>query len=116
MIDAATLERLRKQLEHMESELREAVENKTESTAPVQLDTAIGRLSRMDAIQSQQMALGLKARQQQALTRVRNALQSMGTGAYGQCRRCKGAIAIERLEAQPDAVLCVKCAEQAPGR
>jgi DnaK suppressor protein len=67
----------------------------------------------MDAIQSQQMALGLKARQQQALLRVQNALKAIANSTYGECRRCKGPIAIERLEAQPDAVLCVKCAELA---
>lgn len=114
-MDSATLERLKKQLEAMEAELREAVEGKADSTAPVQLDTAIGRLSRMDAIQSQQMALGLKARQQQHLARVQNALKAIGNGTYGRCRRCKGPIALERLEAQPDAVLCVECAAKAGG-
>lgn len=111
-MDATTLERFKKQLEEMEAELSAAVEGKADSTAPVQVDSSIGRLSRMDAIQSQQMALGLKARQQQSLVRVRNALEAIRKGAFGQCRRCKGLIAIERLEAQPDAVVCVKCAEQ----
>ena len=112
-MDATTLERFKKQLEAMEAELTAAVEGKADSTAPVTLDTSIGRLSRMDAIQSQQIALGLKARQQQLLVRVRNALKAVANGTFGQCRRCKDPIAIERLEAQPDAVVCVKCAEQA---
>lgn len=115
-MDAITLERFKKQLEEMEAGLTAAVEGKSDATAPVTLDTSIGRLSRMDAIQSQQMALGLKARQQQALVRVRNALKAVADGTYGQCRRCKGPIALERLEAQPDAVVCVKCAEQAARR
>ncbi len=105
--------KFKQQLEAMLAGLSEALEDKTGSAAPVQLDTSIGRLSRMDAIQSQQMALGLKARQQQALMRVRNALQAIRNGNYGQCRRCKGPIAIERLEAQPDAVVGLRCAEQA---
>jgi DnaK suppressor protein len=109
-MDRLTLERFRQRLETMEAELREGVEGNTEAAAPVQLDTSIGRLSRMDAIQSQQMALGLKARQQQALLRVRSALQALRDGSYGRCRRCKAAIAIERLDAQPDALLCVHCA------
>ena len=113
IMDAATIETFKKQLEAMAAELSAAVEGKTDATAPVMLDTSIGRLSRMDAIQSQQMALGLKARQQQALVRVRNALKAVAHGTYGQCRRCKNPIARERLEAQPDAVVCVKCAEQA---
>jgi peptide chain release factor 3 len=32
---------------------------------------------------------------------------------HHQCRRCRSSIAVERLEAQPDAVLCVQCAEKA---
>jgi DnaK suppressor protein len=115
-MDATTLERFKKQLEAMEAELTAAVEGKADSTAPVTLDTSIGRLSRMDAIQSQQMALGLKARQQQSLVRVRNALKAVADGTYGLCRRCKEPIALERLEARPDAGFCVKCAEQASRR
>jgi DnaK suppressor protein len=112
-MDAATTESFKKQLEEMQAELSAALEGKADSTAPVTLDTSIGRLARMGAIQSQQMALALKARQQQALLRVENALQAMRQGTYGQCRRCKELIAIERLEAQPDAVVCVSCAERA---
>ncbi|MBI4326724.1 MAG: TraR/DksA family transcriptional regulator [Chloroflexi bacterium] len=111
-MDATTLQRFKKQLKEMEGELSAAVEGKADSTAPVQVDASIGRLSRMDAIQSQQMALGLKARQQQALMRLRNALQAIAYGTYGRCRGCQGPIGLERLEAQPDAVKCVKCAAQ----
>lgn len=111
-MDATTIERLKRQLEQMQADLREAVRDEAGAAAPVQLDTSIGRLSRMDAIQSQQMARALKARQQQALLRVENALQAIRNGTYGQCRRCKGLIALERLEAQPDAVICMKCAER----
>jgi DnaK suppressor protein len=109
-MDPNHLARFQHQLEQKHAELREALEDKSGSTAPVQLDTSIGRLSRMDAIQSQQMALGLKARQQQALSRVEVALRAIANGTYGRCRRCKATIAIERLEAQPDAVVCVRCA------
>jgi DnaK suppressor protein len=116
MMDRSTLERFEKQLEAMEADLLASVESKADAAAPVQLDTAIGRLSRMDAIQSQQMALSLKARQQQALARVRNALQAIRNGTYGQCRRCRGQITLERLEAQPEAVVCVSCASQAGNR
>jgi DnaK suppressor protein len=115
-MDQEKVELFKCRLEEMLAELRSAVETKSDATAPVQLDTSIGRLSRMDAIQSQQIALGLKARQQQALLRAQNALEAIRNGAYGQCRRCKKPIALERLEAQPDAVLCVSCAEAAAKR
>ena len=110
-MDQSQLEIFRKRLAEMETELQEGLSEKGDATAPVQLDGSIGRLSRMDAIQSQQMALGLKVRQQQALIRVRNALEAIRAGIYGQCRRCRGSISVDRLEVQPDAILCVKCAE-----
>jgi DnaK suppressor protein len=82
-------------------------------TAPVEPDRAIGRLSRLDSIQGQQMALALKQRQKQQLSRVQKAIEALAKGTYGRCRRCGGAISEERLEAQPDAVLCVACAARA---
>ncbi|MBX3734159.1 MAG: TraR/DksA C4-type zinc finger protein [Verrucomicrobiae bacterium] len=109
-MDWEVLDQFRRQLEDREAQLCASLEARSDSTATVTLDTSIGRLSRMDAIQSQQMALGLKSRQQQALQRVRNALQAIRNGTYGQCRRCRGPIAVERLEVQPDAVVCVPCA------
>jgi DnaK suppressor protein len=112
-MDATTIDRLKRQLEARQADQREAVRDQAGATAPVQLDTSIGRLARMDAIQSQQMARALKARQQQALLRVENALQAIRNGTYGQCRRCKGPIAPEHPEAQPDAVVCMTCAERA---
>lgn len=112
-MDAVTLEQFKKQLEALEAELNAAVEGKADSTAPVQVDSSIGRRSRVVAIQSQQMAIGLKARQQQSLVRVRNALKAVANGTFGHYRRCKEPITLEHLEAQPDAVVCVKCAEQA---
>ena len=76
----------------------------------VQLDTSIGRLSRMDAMQNQQMALELRRRQEQQLQRIANALKRMDKGTYGLCGKCKQPIAEDRLEVSPDVVMCVRCA------
>ena len=85
--------------------------NASQSTSNVvELDTAIGRLSRMDAMQDQQMALELRRRQEQQLQRITNALQRISNGTYGQCGRCRKPIAEERLELAPDVFLCVRCA------
>ncbi|MDG2214267.1 MAG: TraR/DksA C4-type zinc finger protein, partial [Verrucomicrobiota bacterium] len=70
----------------------------------------IGRLSRMDAMQNQQMALELRRRQEQQLQRIANALKRMDKGTYGLCGKCKQLIAEDRLEVSPDVVMCVRCA------
>ena len=73
----------------------------------VELDAAIGRLPRMDALQDQQMALELRRRQELQLKRITNALKRVKNGTYGQYFRCRKPIAEERLELAPDEFLCL---------
>ena len=94
----------------LEKEIQTTLEACKEASGVVELDTAIGRLSRMDAMQNQQMALELRRRQEQQLQRIANALKRMDQNRYGLCGRCKQPIAEERLEVSPDVVMCVKCA------
>lgn len=44
---------------------------------------------------------------------VTAALQRLAEGSYGQCVRCGGPIAPERLAARPAAGLCIGCASRA---
>ena len=113
MADALSPEQeteLQQALERLDRELEESLSVSGESAKTVDLDEPIGRLSRMDAMQQQQMALELKRRKEQYRLRLENALKRMDQGTYGRCRRCRGLITAERLEIQPDAVLCVRCA------
>ena len=41
---------------------------------------------------------------------VRRALQRIEDGTYGECANCGNAIADGRLEARPEAALCIECA------
>lgn len=109
-MDKAAQERFRAILENEAAELRRNLDQSGAAAAPVQLDTSIGRLSRMDAMQSQQMALELRRRQEAQLVRLGKALERVAKGTYGTCIKCHHPIAEERLEAQPDAPLCVTCA------
>ena len=109
-MDAERILYFRKQLETLSKEVNGALNASKDSANVVELDTAIGRLSRMDAMQNQQMALELRRRQENQLLRIKNALQRMDQGRYGLCGKCKQPIAEERLEISPDTVVCVRCA------
>lgn len=77
---------------------------------PVALDQqSIGRVSRVDAIQQQQVAIA--GRQQLTLTlrQVMAALARVESGDYGYCTRCDAPIGFQRLNAQPQAPLCLRC-------
>ena len=41
---------------------------------------------------------------------VRRALERIEDGSYGECIRCGNDIAAGRLEARPEAALCIECA------
>lgn len=44
---------------------------------------------------------------------VQRALARIEDGTYGKCVRCGGEIGAARLEARPEAALCIDCARQA---
>lgn len=43
---------------------------------------------------------------------VKRALTRIENGTYGQCVRCGEEIAAKRLEARPEAALCIECARK----
>lgn len=77
----------------------------------MELDQArVGRLSRMDAMQIQQMELALSRRQQGELAGLKNALKRLDDGEFGKCLECGEEIDPRRLEIDPVATLCISCA------
>jgi DnaK suppressor protein len=79
-------------------------------TRPVALDQqSVGRVSRIDAIQQQQMAIASQQQASRQLRAIEQALQHIDRGEFGECRECGEAIAFARLQAQPFARLCIDC-------
>jgi DnaK suppressor protein len=54
--------------------------------------------------------IGVGSSLEQGLARTERALTKLDEGTYGICDACGGAIAPARLEAIPDAALCLPCA------
>jgi DnaK suppressor protein len=100
----------REQLEALKSKIEADLADADGMAGVVKLDGVMGRISRMDAMQSQQMALALQRRQKEQLLRVKSALERMDNNQYGNCLRCQNPISLSRLETIPEVVLCVNCA------
>ncbi len=96
-------------------ELEELLESSTESSKPVALDEPIGRLSRMDAMQQQQMAIASRQSQTQRLQLLRNALQAIERENYGDCRICEEPIGYQRLKVRPESPFCLSCQSRSEG-
>jgi DnaK suppressor protein len=109
-LDQARIEQLRAQLIVQQGELTELLHNAAATTKPVTLDQqSVGRVSRIDAIQQQQMAIANQQQANDALKRIELALDRIDNGSYGDCLECGEAIAHARLQAQPFAGLCIDC-------
>ncbi len=82
-----------------------------QSAEAVELDQSrVGRVSRIDSMQMQAMALEANRRNAIELQKIETALQRMENGDYGYCLECNELISEERLEIDPSALLCIDCA------
>lgn len=113
-LDATLIAQLGQRLADRRRDLERLIAQGRRDDAPVAPDKAIGRLTRQDALQQQQMSAALLRRYEQELAWVERALTAVADGTYGCCRRCEEPIAPARLLAMPDSVLCVACADR-PG-
>ena len=96
---------LRDELEH----LSEVTKN---SRKPVELDqTSVGRLSRMDAMQTQAMQLETGRRRELELLRIDSALKRIEVGDFGYCATCDEEIEEKRLSHDPTFSTCISCAQ-----
>jgi DnaK suppressor protein len=101
----------RKRLLARQVELRSLAESSAEARKPVELDqTSVGRLSRMDAIQGQAMALETEQRRKNELLKIEAAMTRMDDDDYGYCVSCGEEIAPKRLDLDPAIATCIDCA------
>ena len=83
-----------------------------ENTRPVELDEPIGRLTRMDAIQQQNMSGAQRHAFDIRLRQARQSLGLMDRDQYGLCRRCTDVIGYARLSARPESPYCLDCQDE----
>lgn len=92
--------------------LKKSIETFDVLSKPVSPDSAIGRLTRMEAINSRSINEASLAKSKRSLKALENALGSMDTPDFGRCQHCEEPIPHKRLMIMPEATLCVACAEQ----
>lgn len=106
----AEAEQLQNRLLQLKADLSEQLQIGSAASEVVTLDQSkVGRVSRMDAMQQQHMALSTRNKAQMRLRKVTAALDAIDTGNYGYCRRCEENIGFPRLQAQPETALCITC-------
>ena len=99
-------------LKALRAELLAQSEQTEDDRRPVQFDQqAVGRLSRMDAMQVQAMAEAQQRQRAIRLQQIDAALQRIEDDEYGYCVTCGEAVDPRRLSIDPTATLCISCAK-----
>lgn len=72
----------------------------------------MGRVSRMNAMQQQAMAVEFQNRLRLRKRKLEAALDRIAAGSFGICCECQDELEADRLEADPATVFCTECASQ----
>lgn len=96
-------------LEELERLRAESLKTRSEREA-IAPDVSIGRLSRLDAMQMQEVAKEAARRREERVGRLELALEQLEQGTYGRCVRCGEDIEFDRLHTTPEATRCSRCA------
>jgi DnaK suppressor protein len=81
------------------------------STKPISPENAIGRVSRMDAINNKSVAEDSLRKAIEKQAKLKNALKNIDSKEFGVCQKCKGDINFKRIAFMPEILRCMKCAK-----
>ena len=79
-------------------------------TKPISPNDAIGRISRMDAINNKTINEASLRQAETKLNNLKRVLSKLDGDDFGICLKCNQAIPIGRLLIRPESLLCVNCA------
>ena len=104
----------RERLLRRRAELEEEDRMSAADRQPVKLDQdSVGRLSRIDAMQVQAMALAAERRRTAERMRIDAAVKRIEEGEFGFCITCGDEISAGRLKHDPSVSQCFPCASSA---
>ena len=92
--------------------LKKKVATYRDLSKPVAPDNAIGRITRMEAINSRSINEASLAKATQTLKDLKKSLGLIDDPDFGYCRQCEEPISYKRLLIMPEATLCVACAHK----
>ena len=82
-----------------------------ESTKPISPENAIGRVSRMDAINNKSVVEAALRKAEEKFNKLKLVLDMVNDADFGLCMRCGNPIPIGRILLMPQSRNCVRCAQ-----
>lgn len=83
----------------------------TEICKPIAPENAIGRISRMDAINNKSVVEAALRQEKNKINQLKIIQNKIKSPDFGTCIKCKKHIPFERLMIRPHSTFCVNCAQ-----
>lgn len=100
--------KIAKTMEEMSDKIRAL----KEMTKPISPENAIGRVSRMDAINNKSVSEAALRSAKKRLAKLQFALTKIEETNFGNCSMCGHQIQSKRLMFMPESTRCVRCADR----
>lgn len=97
-------------LENKQQRLLQQISELKEMVVPEGLDSAVGRVSRMDAINNRSVNEAALRKKTLQLKSIETALNDVDDPGFGECVKCGKTIQKERIMLMPESKVCVECA------
>lgn len=103
-------EEIRKKIDEHILKTKSTIDEYKELAKPEAPDVAIGRVSRMDAINNRSVVEAALRKAEAKLKNLEKVKSMLGSSDFGKCMKCRQDIPIERILFRPESLLCVNCA------
>ena len=105
-------QKIGKEIKRRIEETKQSIKSLTGQSKPVKPDNAIGRITRMDAIQQRSVCEANLRSAEEKLYSMEEALAKLDDPSFGLCTGCGNAIPLERILILPESRFCVSCASE----
>jgi len=111
-MDPYSIEKIKDQLSKEIAETKLKISKYKELSMPIAPENAIGRVSRMDAINNKSVNEAALRNLTNKLALLEAALQRVNQQSFGLCIICNHPIPIQRILLMPQSNRCVNCASR----
>ena len=92
--------------------LKKEIEELKELTKPIAPDCAIGRVSRMDAINNRSVNLAALEKKEEKFKALKIIIDEIDLTSFGKCLVCGKQIPLGRILVVPESKRCMSCASR----
>lgn len=106
------LESFRTQLTEKRDEIVRRAQQTLEQDMTLDSDDLPDEMDLASSEYLQAFTFRLRGREKNLLDKIQRALERIDNGTFGVCEECDEPISVKRLQARPEATLCIRCKEE----